>query len=65
MPSRVEMLPAATLRDDDFQRDDLDLADQLFAHVFRRRTKWVGDADLREPLHKVFADPVVSARLCR
>jgi hypothetical protein len=44
--------------DDHLERNDLDLADQLFAHV-QAADEMGWDADLGEPLHQVLADPVV------
>jgi hypothetical protein len=54
--------PAAKVAHDHFQRDDLDLADQLFAHV-DAADEVVGHADIGQPGHEEFRQAVVQHAL--
>jgi hypothetical protein len=61
MPRRLEK-PPADVADDHLDRDDLDLADELLAHV-EAAHEMRRHADLVELGHQIFADAVVEHAL--
>ena len=61
-PRRVDSEPGGDVAHDDLERDDLDLADQLLAHV-EAADEMRRDADLVEMLEDVLGDAVVEHAL--